>query len=143
MAGSRAKHTPAVLGLVFLGGAAGTGLRAALEATAPAPTDAFPWVTFTINVVGAFLLGLLLEALAMRGPDVETRRLARLGLGTGLLGGLTTYSTFALESVTRLHSSGQAALGLAYAVVTVTAGFAAAVAGIECGRAASRRMGRP
>ena len=88
----------------------------------------FPLGTFLINVSGAFVLGLLLELLSRRGPDVGARRLLRLGLGTGVMGGYTTYSTFALETV-RLLEGGALLLGLGYALGSVLLGLAAAWAG--------------
>jgi len=114
--------------VVFAGGALGTATRAALEAANPAPQGGWPWATFLINVSGAFVLGLLLELLSRRGPDVGARRLLRLGLGTGVMGGYTTYSTFALETV-RLLEGGALLLGLGYALGSVLLGLAAAWAG--------------
>ena len=74
------------------------------------------------------MLGLLLELLSRRGPDVGARRLLRLGLGTGVMGGYTTYSTFALETV-RLLEGGALLLGIGYALGSVLLGLAAAWAG--------------
>jgi len=114
--------------VVFVGGALGTSIRAALEAAFPAQPGGWPWATFLINVSGAFLLGLLLETLSRRGPDVGARRLVRLGLGTGVMGGYTTYSTFTLETV-RLIGSGAMLAGIGYALGSVLIGLAAALAG--------------
>lgn len=124
---SRREHL-GLVGLVLVGGAVGTSVRAALE-HALAPATGWPWVTFAINVVGSFALGLLLGALAGRGADVGARRAVRLGVGTGVLGGFTTYSTFTVE-VHRLVDEGTAGLGLAYAVGSVLVGLGAAVAGL-------------
>lgn len=115
--------------VVFAGGTLGTATRAALEAANPAPPGGWPVTTFLINVSGAFLLGLLLELLSRRGPDVGARQLLRLGLGTGVMGGYTTYSTFALETV-RLLEGGAVLLGLGYAMGSVLLGLAAAGAGM-------------
>jgi CrcB protein len=112
----------------------GTVVRAALETAFPAQPGGWPWATFAINVTGAFLLGLLLETLARRGPDAGARQLLRLGLGTGVMGGYTTYSTFAVETV-RLLGAGAVLSGLGYALGTVLLGLAAALAG---GRMAAR-----
>ena len=114
--------------VVFVGGALGTSIRAALEAAFPAQPGGWPWATFLINVSGAFLLGLLLETLSRRGPDVGARRLVRLGLGTGVMGGYTTYSTFTLETV-RLIGSGAMLAGIGYALGSVLIGLVAALAG--------------
>jgi CrcB protein len=120
--------------VVFAGGVVGTVVRAALETAFPAQPGGWPWATFAINVTGAFLLGLLLETLARRGPDEGARQLLRLGLGTGVMGGYTTYSTFAVETV-RLLGAGAVLSGLGYALGTVLLGLAAALAG---GRMAAR-----
>ncbi len=113
-----------VLGLVFLGGTVGTALRAVLEGVAPASAHAMPWTTLAINVLGSFALGLLLEVLI----DSGWRRTVRFGLGTGVLGGFTTYSTFAVETVERLTLQAHL-IGLAYAVTSVVLGVAAAAVG--------------
>jgi CrcB protein len=123
--------------LIFVGGTLGTGARAALESAVPADAAGVPWMTLSINVIGSLLLGLLLETLARTGDDTGRRRAARLTLGTGVLGGFTTYSTFAVETVQRV-TSGSVGIGLAYAVAGVVLGAAAAAAGI----AAARRVAR-
>lgn len=128
---------PSWLALILAGGMVGTAVRAALE-TACAPASGFPWATFCINVSGAFALGALLEALAATGPDQGWRRAVRLGVGTGLLGGYTTYSTFAVETM-ELIQEGAWAAGLGYAMGSVVAGFVAAVLGIRIARLAARR----
>ncbi len=116
---------PAWLGIILIGGSAGTALRAWLETAYAPPTGGWPWVTFWINIAGSFLLGGLLEVLAETGPDRGWRRGVRLGLGTGLLGGFTTYSTFSVETV-QLLSAGLWVAGLSYGLGSVIAGPAAA-----------------
>ena len=116
------------LGLVALGGAIGTAVRAVLADAFPAH-DGISWAIFAINVVGAFCLGLLLEALAHRGPDVGRRRGLRLFVGTGILGGFTTYSTLA-DDTAQLLDVGRWGAGSGYALLTVVAGLLAVVAGI-------------
>ena len=138
LAGTRPPHhDPRFLALIVLGGAVGTSARAWLETTYAAPAGAWPWATFLINLGGAFLLGFLLEALARTGPDRGRRRLARLGLGTGVMGGFTTYSTFAVETAL-LAGDGAAWLGLGYALATVVLGFTTAWLGFEAARAVTR-----
>ncbi|WP_454730244.1 fluoride efflux transporter FluC [Cellulosimicrobium protaetiae] len=137
------RRTPllALAGLVALGGAVGTTARALLEqAFAPVPGSwPWPWTTFWINLAGSFVLGALLETLLRSGPDAGWRRGVRLGCGTGVLGGFTTYSTFAVE-VERLASGGHIALGAAYALGSVALGVAAAVGGITLAATVRRRL---
>lgn len=117
---------PAAIGLVFLGGSLGAGIREGLTLLFPA--EGFPWTIFVINLSGAFLLGFLLEALSRRGADRGVRRVSRLLLGTGVLGGFTTYSTLATD--TALLLGDQIGLGLLNAVGTVLAGAAMSWLGI-------------
>lgn len=131
-------RSPLLIGVIFVGGALGTLVRTLLEDAAPARPGAMPWTTLAINVTGSLLLGLLLESLNRVGPDTGWRRTARLGLGTGVLGGFTTYSTFAVEAVDRLAPQ-TLLVGIAYAVGSVVLGVAAAAVGY---RLARRVLGR-
>jgi len=87
-------------------------------------------VTLVVNVTGAFLLGLLMAFAVDRGAVPEHWRLL---LGVGVLGGYTTFSTFAFESV-ELFAEHAPMLGLAYALGSVCAGVIAAWAGLALGR---------
>ncbi|SEE62615.1 fluoride efflux transporter FluC [Ruania alba] len=124
--------------LVAVGGAAGTLARFGLT-EAFGPPDGVPWATLTANLLGAFALGVLLEALLRAGAEDRTRRAFRLGLGTGFLGGLTTFSSLALETE-RLLTGGQFAVAAGYALASLALGLVAALAGIAVGGA--RRTGR-
>lgn len=115
---------PSLVGLVVVGGTLGTATRDLLETLFGTPAGGVPWITLIINVSGAFLLGLLLEGLALAGAG-RRRRAAQLMLGTGLLGGYTTYSTFVLETIT-LGRDESLLVGVGYAMGSVVAGFAAA-----------------
>ena len=126
-AAGRAPSVAASLALVGAGGCAGTLVRAALERAWPASPGHLPVTTLALNVVGALALGLLLGALG------EGRPRLRLTLGTGVLGGLTTHSTFILESHRLLTSSGDGGhpvLGAAYLVGSMVAGLVAAGLGL-------------
>ncbi|WP_425307633.1 CrcB family protein [Ammonicoccus fulvus] len=127
--GTAASRQPRLLALVFAGGAVGTLARALLESAFPVGPGAFPWTTFGINIGGAFSLGLLLTVLARLGPDGGWRQAVRLGLGTGLLGGFTTYSLLAVETLQRLPL-----VGLGYAIASVVLGVAAAGLGVRAAR---------
>lgn len=126
-----------LVGVVALGGAVGTAARDLLTLALPA-AGTVSWTIFGINVLGAFLLGLLLESLALRGPDEGRRRTLRLLLGTGVLGGFTTYSTLA-ESTAALALDGQVGGAAVYAVLTVVAGAVATALGLVIASASRRR----
>lgn len=111
--------------LVVLGGAAGTLSRFGVNETLP-DDSLFPLATFIVNVLGSFALGVLLAALLARRNEL------RLLLGTGFLGGFTTYSALAVETDTLLRSD-HVALAIAYAIGSVFAGLAAAIAGVAFG----------
>lgn len=128
---------PGALLLVFAGGTLGTAAREALSLAFP-PLDGIPYAIFGINITGALLLGVLLESLVRRGPDRGGRQRLRLLLGTGVMGGFTTYSALALDSA-RLIGSGSIGAGTAYGIGTVIVGAAATWAGIALAAAAHRR----
>jgi CrcB protein len=96
-------------------------LRAALSVAFPLPASQWPWPTFVVNIVGAFLLGYFTTRLQERLPLSSYRRPA---LGTGLCGGLTTFSTMQVELVKMLEGH-YFALALAYAATSLAAGYAA------------------
>lgn len=114
--------------LVAAGATAGTLLRASIELAFPHSPGEWPWATFAINVVGSLALGALIEALALRGPDTGRRRMLRLGAGTGVIGGFTTYSTFVVE-IDRLATAGAVWVALVYALASVVLGVVAAAVG--------------
>lgn len=125
-------HRLVTVALIGMGGAAGTLARAALKTASPTLGHTIPWMTLGINVAGAGLLGALLSWLACSGPDQGWRRRVRLTLGTGLLGGFTTYSAFSVETVSLLRS-GSYWLGIAYALLSLVLSFLAVLAGARLG----------
>ncbi|MFE7845421.1 fluoride efflux transporter FluC [Microbacterium sp. NPDC057407] len=122
------------LGYVVVGGAFGVLARALLLDPVTDPA-VLPWATLGVNAAGSFALGLVVGALGDSRPHV------RAFLGTGVLGGFTTYSAFAVETALWL-STPWLALGLAAA--SVAAGVTGAVAGLAIGRAlGGRRRATP
>lgn len=95
-------------------------------------------------MVGAALLGFLLEYLAGTGNDVGARQTFRLFAGTGVIGGFTTYGTFILETDTRLLGA-HLLVGLSYAAVSIILGLVFAGCGVKlaslCVRQFSRKVG--
>lgn len=128
---------PGALMLVFVGGTLGTAARESLSLVLP-PIDGIPYAIFGINITGALLLGVLLESLVRRGPDRGGRQRLRLLLGTGLLGGFTTYSALATDTA-HLIGSGSVGAGVAYGVGTVLLGAVATWVGIALASAAHGR----
>jgi CrcB protein len=129
--------SPLAVALVMCGAILGGAAREAIEQVLPTSARGFPVATFLINLAGAFILGVLLEALVRSGDDVGWRRRARLVGGTGFCGAFTTYSTFAVETVqlVRRHASSTAA---GYLVASVIGGLAMAALGIMVGAAHAR-----
>lgn len=128
---------PGFILLVMAGGALGTMARFGLGSVLPAPAG-WPLATLTINILGAFALGALLEGLSRRGPDSGPLKLLRLLFGTGFLGAFTTYSAFAVDAVNLFHA-GRPSAAVAYVALSVVGGIAAALAGIWV---ATKRQGR-
>jgi CrcB protein len=112
------------LGLVVAGGALGVLARAALIAPVGDPA-LVPWATLGINAIGSLLLGVVIGGLDGRRPRL------RAFLCTGVLGGFTTYSAFAVETALWLSTPW---LAVALAAASVVAGVAGALAGLAIGR---------
>jgi fluoride exporter len=88
---------------ICLGGAAGTGARYLLSGwLLRAAGPGFPWGTLAVNVLGSFLLGLIMQVSLTTGLIPPTLRLA---LTTGVMGGFTTYSTFNYETLQYLQQN--------------------------------------
>jgi fluoride exporter len=110
-----------VVAVVAVGG--GIGATARYGASLLWPTDAtgFPWTTLWVNVVGCFVIGLFMVVIT----DVwAAHRLVRPFFGTGVLGGFTTFSTYAVD-IQRLVDAGHPRTGLAYLAATLCAALTA------------------
>lgn len=117
-------HDNRELAAVFAGGALGTAARAGL-ATLLVPNPAhWPWATFAVNIVGAFLLGYFTTRLLERLPLSAYRRPL---LGTGLCGGLTTFSTMQVETLKMIEHRHHA-LAIGYTLISIAAGLLAVYA---------------
>ncbi len=122
---------PVIVG-VALGGALGASTRYLLDHVIEQRSfSIFPWATFTINLTGCFLIGVITESLVDRH---HLPAWLRVGLVVGVIGGYTTFSTFAQESLTLLEAR-DVAVTLLYAVGSVTAGIAFVYLGALTGRA--------
>ena len=128
----------AALAQVAAGGVFGAAAREALAQALPTSPNGIPMATLAANLSGAFLLGVLLEALVRAGADSGWRRAARLVAGTGFMGAFTTYSTFATET-DLLVRAGHSPTALLYVLVSLAGGLAATTAGLAAGAIAARR----
>ncbi|MGW0336758.1 fluoride efflux transporter FluC [Streptomyces sp. NPDC003011] len=110
-----------VVAVVALGGALGATARYALVLEWPAPPGGFPWAAFWTNVVGCALIGVFMVIVT---DGWAAHRLVRPFFGTGVLGGFTTFSTYAVD-IQELAGSGHARTGLAYLAATLLAALCA------------------
>jgi fluoride exporter len=116
---------------ICLGGAAGTGARYLLSGwLLRAAGPGFPWGTLAVNVLGSFLLGLIMQVALT--TDLISPTL-RLGLTTGVMGGFTTYSTFNYETLQYLQQSEWLA-AFTNVAVTLLVCLAAGALGVLGGR---------
>lgn len=115
----RARVDRAELAAVFVGGVIGAVARAELTEDLPTHPGSWPWATFIVNLVGAFLLGYLTTRLQERLPLSAYRRPL---LGTGFCGALTTFSTVQIELL-RMLDANRIGLALAYAAASIVGGL--------------------
>jgi fluoride exporter len=116
--------------LAAVGGALGALARWGVASALPSSPGGWPEATLLVNLTGCLLLGVLVGAVSARFPGQAWPRPL---LGTGVLGGYTTYSTFAVD-VVRLVDDGAAAVAAGYVVASVVGGVLAAAAGMALGR---------
>lgn len=130
----RHRFGPVVLGTIAAGGALGTLVRHGLAQLAPTSSGGFPWVTLVVNASGSLALGAVLVHLSRRFPPP---RYLRLLVATGFMGAYTTYSTFAVETVT-LARDGHSITAATYLASGLVTGLGAA----WVGTATARRLHR-
>jgi fluoride exporter len=118
-------HDRRELAAIFAGGVVGALARTGLAEASPAAARAWPWATFAVNVLGAFLLGYFVTRLQERLPASAYKRPF---LGTGVCGALTTFATMQLE-LYQMVDAHRFGLALGYAVATLIASLLAIVAG--------------
>jgi CrcB protein len=124
-----------ILAAVAAGGVLGACARYGASLAWPTVPGAFPWTTFWINVTGCTLMGVLMVLITER---ITAHPLVRPFLGTGVLGGYTTFSTYAVDAQ-HLFDGGRAGIALLYLAGTLVAALVAV-----CGAAAlTRRLVPP
>uniref|UniRef100_UPI0002DC1FD5 fluoride efflux transporter FluC n=1 Tax=Nocardia takedensis TaxID=259390 RepID=UPI0002DC1FD5 len=124
----------AVLAVIAVGGALGALARFGMLEWWPTPAGGFPWTVFVINVTGSFLLGALMVVIT---EHRTAHPLVRPFLGVGVLGGFTTFSTYA-EGIRDLLEPA-ALTGLLYLAATLVAAVSAAALGLRAARALGPR----
>ena len=128
------RHHASVLAAIAAGGALGALARHLVGEAWPAGPGAFPWVTFLINVSGSLLIGILMAVLGLLPVH---HRLLRPFLGVGILGGFTTFSTYAVQSH-ELVRGGHPVLAIAYLSATAVSAILAVVGGVMLVRVVAR-----
>lgn len=125
------RNHPKVLGAIAVGGVIGAEARYGLAEAIPHAAGTFPWATLVTNLSGSLLIGVLMAWL-LAGP--RRPRLARPFLGVGILGGFTTFSTYALD-LRELLGHHHAVSATTYLLVTLVGGVLAVVVGLRLTRA--------
>jgi CrcB protein len=115
---------------VAVGGALGALGRYGIGLLLPHPSGAFPWATFLINVLGGLLIGMLIVVVTERG---RAHPLARPFFVTGILGGFTTFSTYAVDAQ-QLIAVGRVGVAGAYLAGTLVAAVGATWVGLTLAR---------
>jgi CrcB protein len=121
---------PSILLVIAVGGGLGTLARYGVSRVIHVSKDGFPWATFVTNLTGAFVIGVFLTLLLERFPPA---RYPRPFFAIGFLGGFTTFSTMAVETVT-LCKDGYPVLGIGYLLASVFFGVASCYLGIVLAR---------
>lgn len=131
-----------VLTAISVGGALGAAARYGAQQMWPTAAGAFPWTVFWINLIGCGLIGVLMVLVAEGGLS-SAHPLVRPFVGVGVLGGFTTFSTYALDA-TGLLRRGDTGTALAYAAGTLAGALAAVwLAATVTRRIVEARTGRP
>lgn len=127
-----------VLPVIAFGGMLGASARYAAAEAWPTRTDAMPWTTLTVNAVGCLSIGVLMVLIIEVGG---AHPLLRPFAGVGVLGGFTTFSTYAVDT-SSLIQAGRPGLALGYWAGTLLLALLAVVAGVLAARAGARSAGR-
>lgn len=122
-----------VLAVIFLGGCVGGYARYAIADAWTASRGTFPSAILTVNLIGAFILGLVV----VLATDLLPSRYLRPLMGTGFCGALTTFSTVVVGAA-GIFARHRPGIAMSYLVATVLGGLAAAVLGLAAGRMLTR-----
>jgi CrcB protein len=136
---TRTAHPGLLLPVIAVGGVIGAEARYGAGVWLAAAPGSFPWATVLVNVAGGFAIGVLM---ALLGRAADPHPLIRPFFGVGILGGLTTFSTFSTDTY-RLLDAGRVAVALLYAGLTLVAALGATVAGAAVVGAVARQPPDP
>jgi CrcB protein len=128
----------AVLGVIAVGGGLGAIARYGISVLSPTRVGHFPWGTFATNVLGCFLIGVLMVLIT---EVWAAHHLLRPFLGVGVLGGFTTFSTYTNE-VRGLLQPSTIGIALAYLAGTLICALFAVIVGVWLTRLTTRSWGR-
>lgn len=128
-----------VLVLIAVGGGLGALARYGLATLLPTAPGRFPWATFGTNVAGCFLIGVLMVLITEVWP---AHRLVRPFLGVGVLGGFTTFSTYAVETRGLLQPD-TVGLAFAYLAGTLLCALLAVIAAVWLTRTVTSLVRQP
>ena len=133
----RRRELATLLATIAVGGVIGSAARYGAGLAWPTSAGSFPWTTLLINVVGCALMGVLMVAVT---EAYSTHRLVRPFLGTGVLGGFTTFSTYTVD-IQKLIDGDVPGTALLYLAATAVAAIAAVWVGATVTRALLLREG--
>jgi fluoride exporter len=120
-------HHPRIIGAIAVGGVIGAEARYGLALALPHHAGTWPWATLLTNLAGSLLIGVLMAVLA---GAAHPPPLVRPFLGVGILGGFTTFSTYAVD-LRELLGHGHPVAAAAYLLVTLVGGVLAVVVGLR------------
>ncbi|MEV8451328.1 fluoride efflux transporter CrcB [Streptomyces sp. NPDC052095] len=119
--GTASNRQGPVVAVVALGGAIGACARYGASLLWPTAATGFPWTTLVVNVIGCAVIGAFMVVIS---EAWSAHRLVRPFFGTGVLGGFTTFSTYAVD-IQRLVDGGRVRAGLGYLGLTLLAALTA------------------
>ncbi|ATM87090.1 fluoride efflux transporter CrcB [Yersinia massiliensis] len=120
---------PNLIILVFVGGAFGAMCREFIMLSVPRLADGFPMDIFVANIIAAFLLGL---ATSLFKKDI-INQYVHLMVGTGIMGGLSTFSSFVFGAVEMMKNPTGVLVSICYLVISLIVGFIAVELGLMVG----------
>ena len=115
--------------LIFVGGAFGAMCREFVMLSIPRLADGFPMDIFVANIVAAFLLGVATSLFKSN----RINQYVHVMIGTGIMGGLSTFSSFVFGAVEMMKDPGGVLLSICYLVASLVVGFAAVELGLFAG----------